>query len=196
VVPLFAATVAYADARWRAGQVLVKNWLVTGLLVGLAMVVPLHESNWFAKVIGRPLPPKLDPLRRVRHWSETARVVEAEKAKLATEGRPVFLIGSHYGITGQMSFYLPEARSAAQAQTPIVYCRSSRVPENQFYFWPGYSSRKGQNALYVDATDTPRAAPPQLLAEFETVTDLGMHDILDRGRVMRRVQLHACRGLR
>jgi membrane-associated phospholipid phosphatase len=196
VVPRFAATVADAVARWRAGERGVKPALATGMGLGLLLVVPLHESDWLGQAIDRPLPARLDPLRRVRHWSDTARLVGEERARLAAEGPPVFLIGNHYGITGQLSFYLPEARAAVRAGRPFVYFRSSDAPLNQFFFWPGYQDRKGQNALFVMPTDRPRPPPERLVAEFESVTDLGLREIRDGNRVMRRIQLYACRGLR
>jgi len=67
----------------------------------------------------------------------------------AREGKPAFIIGGHYGITGEMSFYLPEARTNI-VDRPLVYFLSSDKPENQFYFWPGYrEQRQGQNAIFV-----------------------------------------------
>ncbi len=196
VVPLFAATVAYAHARWQAGRTGAPQWLAAGVGLGLLLVVPLHETRWLDRVIGRPLPAHLDPLRRVRYWSDTARLVDEERVRLAAEGRPVFLIGNHYGITGQLSFYLPEAKEAVRAGRPFVYFRSTDTPVNQFYFWPGYQDRKGQNALFVMPTDRPRPPPERLVAEFESVTDLGLREVRDGPRVMRRIQLYACRGLR
>lgn len=196
VVPLFAATVVYAAARWRPGVRRLRATLAGGVGLGLLLVVPLHETRWLAGVIGRPLPSRLDPLRRVRGWSETARVVEAERQKLLAEGRPVFLIGNHYGITGQLSFYLPEAKAAVQAGRPWVFFRSSEAPLNQFFFWPGYQDRKGQNALFVMPTDRPRPPPERLVAEFDSVSDLGLHPVVYRGQVLRQVQLYACRNLR
>lgn len=196
VVPLFAATVAHAAARWPGGARKLRAALTGGVALGLLLVVPLHETRWLASLIGQPLPPRLDPLRRVRGWSETARVVEAERQKLLAEGRPVFLIGNHYGITGQLSFYLPEAKAAVRAGRPWVFFRSSEVPLNQFFFWPGYRDRQGQNALFVMPTDRPRPPPEQLVAEFESVSDLGLHPVVYRGQVLRQVQLYACRNLR
>ena len=84
--------------------------------------------------------------------SETANTVEAARQKLLAEGKPVFIIGSHYEITGELSFYLPEAR-AGLPDHPVVYYQSSRHPDNQFYYWPGYTDRKGQNAVYVKELD-------------------------------------------
>lgn len=196
VVPLFAATVVYAATRWRPGSRGLRAALTGGVGLGLLLVVPLHETRWLADVLGRPLPPRLDPLRRVRGWGETARVVEAQRQKLLAEGRPVFLIGNHYGITGLLSFYLPEARAAVQAARPWVFFRSSEVPLNQFFFWPGYQDRQGQNALFVMPTDRPRPPPERLVAEFESVRDLGLHPVVYRGQVLRQVQLYACRNLR
>ncbi len=196
VVPLFAGTVLWAQVRAREGSRAVPRALGWGMGLGLLLVVPLHETRWGARLLGQPLPARLDPLRRVRGWTETARVVEAERQKLLTEGRPVFLIGNHYGITGQLSFYLPEARAAVQAGRPWVYFRSSDVPLNQFFFWPGYLDRKGQNALFVMPTDRPRPPPDRLVAEFESVSDLGLRPVVVRGQVLRQVQLYACRNLR
>jgi membrane-associated phospholipid phosphatase len=196
VVPLFAASVAYADARWRGGLRGVRRALYAGVGLGLLLVVPLHETRWIARLAGQPLPARLDPLRRVRGWSETAQVVEAERQKLLAEGRPVFLIGNHYGITGLLSFYLPEAKAAVRAGQPWVFFRSSEVPLNQFFFWPGYQDRKGQNALFVMPTDRPRPPPDRLVAEFESVSDLGLRPVVVRGQTLRQVQLYACRGLR
>src|SRR5207249_6545265 len=104
------------------------------------------------------------------------------------------------------SFYLPEARTQAGRDTFVYYQKSER-PENQFYFWPGYSpQRRGQNAIYVREVDgpdlpgdwlsrwlkggkeavgildvttekIPPPAPPELLREFESVNDLGSHPV-------------------
>ncbi|MBE7504049.1 MAG: glycosyltransferase family 39 protein [Verrucomicrobiales bacterium] len=197
VVPLFAVLILYGEARWRTNE---RRWLkpawVAGLTLGLTAVTLLHESNWIAKLTGQPLPARLDPLRRVRDWDQVARVVGEERRKLAEEGRPVFVIGDHSGVTGLVSFYLPEAKQAVQAGAPFVFVRSADHPENQFFFWPGYAERRGQNAIYVIDTDRPVPAPERLVREFESVTDLGVRDITSRGRVMKRLQLFACRGLR
>jgi len=197
VVPLFAVLVAFGEARWRTPD---RRWLmpawIAGLGIGLTAVTLLHESNWIAKLTGSALPARLDPLRRVRDWDQVARLVGDARQRLAAEGRPVFLIGDHYGITGLVSFYLPEAKAAVRAGHPIVYARSADRPENQFYFWSGYAARKGENAIYMMDTSRPVAPPERLVREFESVADLGVHDILNRGRVMKRIQLFACRGLR
>ncbi|HXG46524.1 MAG TPA: glycosyltransferase family 39 protein, partial [Methylomirabilota bacterium] len=221
VAPLFCLMVIWWDRRWSAGSRLVPRWLATGVTLGAVMVVVLHDTRLIGKISGRYLPPKIDPHRRVLGWKETAALAEAARQQLRTEGRETFIIASHYGLTGQISFYLPEARRAVTT-TPLVYYRSSDRPRNQFYFWPGYrQQRPGQNAIYVDEvkpprlvrgwwkkwllgqkdiyeTDPPRGdpVPREILAEFDSVTDLGVRDVVHRGRVLRRIQLFACRGLR
>lgn len=222
ILPLFCLMVIYWEGRWRDGVRSVKSWLVAALALGFAVVLILHETNLIKEITGRPLPPDKDPLRRVRAVAETARVVNQARAQLLAEGKPVFIIGHHYGITGQISFYLPEARAGLPDQ-PLVYCRISPRPQNQFFFWPHYryrEQRQGENAIFVaelrlpkhslqrwfaslfgaPAQDPPppRPQPPpqQLLAEFSSVEDLGVQPIVYRHRAFRWVQLFACRELR
>jgi membrane-associated phospholipid phosphatase len=195
VVPLFCLAAIYWDGRWRNGARAVKGWLIAGLGVGLAVVIVAHETDLVGKITGHPLPPKPDPLTRVRAYKEMARVVGEARLKLMSEGKPVFIIANHYGITSQITFYLPEAR-AGVPDHPLVYFRSSDRPENQFYFWPGYGNRKGQNAIFVQEAHTPQPPPERIQKEFASVTDLGIHDIKYRDRVFHQIQIFECRGLR
>ena len=198
IVPLFCLMVIYWDARWRAGSRAVKTWFIAGLTLGLPLVILLHDTNLTGKLVGRALPADLDPLTRVRGWKETAQAVQTEREKLLAEGKPVFVIGAHYGITGLMAFYLPEAKRSPR-ETPLVCYQSSETPDNQFFFLPGYAQRHGQSAIYVETmkqNSTLQPPPVRLVQEFTTVTDLGQHDILYRGRVIHTVRLFACRDLR
>ena len=101
----------------------------------------------------------------MREWSDVARVVGEARQELLAEGKPVFIIADHYGLVGEISFYLPEAKAAVTSE-PLVFYRANPTPDNQFYFWPGYENRKGQNAIFVreldrDTPDAP-AAPPEV----------------------------------
>jgi hypothetical protein len=199
VLPLFCFMAIHWDGRWRQGLTAVRNWLVAGLLLGLTAVVLLHETKLIAKLTHHSLDAEHDPLLRARGWRETATVVESERRKLEGDGKPVFIIGAHYGITSLISFYIPEARAAAAARKPIVYYQSSVVPDNQFFFWSGYQDRKGQNALYVQlikAGNRPDSPPERLGREFASVTDLGVREISFGGRTIRQVRLFACRDFR
>ncbi len=124
-----------------------------------------------------------------------AKTVGAARSAFLREGKPVFIIGDHYGITSLLSFYLPEAR-AGISDRPLVYYRSSAQPENQFYFWRGYHQRKGENAIFVQEVETSQPPPEQLQKEFESVVDLGICAVSYRGRTLRQIQLFQCRYLR
>jgi membrane-associated phospholipid phosphatase/4-amino-4-deoxy-L-arabinose transferase-like glycosyltransferase len=223
VLPLFCVMVIYWDTRLRLGVSRVKTWLGIGLAFGFVAVLFFHatelwsrsfglrqavgtalrvpaETKWGQLLTERYLPVNMDPLHRVRNWSQTAQAVEGTRQVLLAEGKPVFIIADHYGFTGQFSFYLPEARADVR-EHPLVFCRSSEFPENQFYFWPGYESRKGQNAIYVRELDRdhPVAQPPpeRLESEFESVTDMGVTNVLYHDQfLLRPLQIFACRSLR
>jgi len=169
--------------------------LIAGLALGLPVIIVMHDSNLVTKVGGWRMPPRADPCRRVRGWQEASVVLGELRQDLMKEGRPVFVIGEHYGITSLFSFYLPEGKAAAVAGQPFVYCQSSEHPDNQFYFWPGYGSRRGENAIYVVEVEEPGTAPERLVKEFRSVQDLGVRDIPYRGVVFRKLQFFACREL-
>jgi hypothetical protein len=206
VLPLFCLMVAYWDMRWRLD--LAPGWrsglrkvlLAVGLFLGFSLVFVGHNTDVARKVLGHYLPVKYDPLHRVREWDTTARAVNDARRGLLSEGQPVFIISDHYGLAGQISFYLPEARQAIR-ETPLVYCRSSEIPENQFYFWPGYQEqRRGQNAIYVRELNREKPAPcpvpARLQDEFESVTDLGVTNVMYHGYLLRPLQMFACRKLK
>jgi hypothetical protein len=195
VVPLFALMVATESIWWTQHKRRTKPWLVAGLVMGFAVVGLLQATELVKVVFGKPIPAKLDPLHRVRNWSVIAGMIETERQKVLQEGKPVFLIAQHYGLTGILSFYIPEAKKSVQGE-PLVYYQRLEQPRNQFYFWPSYQMRKGQNAIYVHETDMPSKIPSQLTNDFRSVTDLGMRDAYYAGQVFRRYQLYLCRDLR
>lgn len=221
VLPMLCVMVMYWEPRFRERPGLVKTWLTTGLIVGLTAAVLIHDTRLVGKITGRPLPTQIDPLRRVRGHRETARMVGLLRDKLAREGKPVFIIGEHYGITSLMTFYQPEARARVQ-DAPIVFCQPSDRPVSQYYFWPGYAgTHAGQNALYVrerspaklargwifrwlkgetnliDPTTRalPEPAPDWLTRQFDSVTNRGLYDVRDRGQLPRRLEIFECRNL-
>ncbi|PYJ06399.1 MAG: hypothetical protein DME25_06775 [Verrucomicrobia bacterium] len=223
VLPMFCLMALYWETRWREGVRAVKGWLAAGVVLGLVALVVMHESNLIGKLAGRPLPAGVDPLRRVRAWKQTSAVVAQARQKLLQEGKPTFIIADHYGMSGEFSFYLPEAKASLGTGEPLVCCQTTLEPENQLYFWPEYQyrgRRRGQNAIYVTESEpdqpvkgwvwnwlmgreigyaeVPPPTPPPVLIrqEFESVTDLGVHEVKLGDRVFRRVQLFACRNLR
>jgi membrane-associated phospholipid phosphatase len=199
VLPLFCLMVAYWDIQWRLGPKLLKPALIAGLGLGLPLVVIGHDTELIGKFTGHLLPVNQDPLHRARGWKEVAQVAARARQELLAEGKPVFIIAGHYRLAGELSFYLGQS-GAGDIATPLVYCRSTAAPVDQFYFWPGYNARKGENAIFIMELDRDdpqsKPAPAQVCQEFESVTDLGFRAVLDHGRVLWRLQLFACRSLR
>jgi membrane-associated phospholipid phosphatase len=199
VVPLLCLMVVFWDARWRAGQSRPKGWLTAAIVVGLFVSVIGHNTDLVAKLTRWRIPVNQDPLHRVRMWSEVARTVGEVRNELLKEGKPVFIIANHYGITGLVTFYLPEARAVVK-ETPLVYYKTMPRPSNQFYFWPGYTERKGENAVFVKELDrdnpAPEPVPANIAEQFESVTDLGVRTVNYHGRPNRPLQFFACRGLK
>ena len=99
--------VVYWDTRWRLGAARIKPWLIAGLVLGFSAVLLMHNTDLIGKLTGRLLPVNQDPLHRVREWSDVARVIGEARQELLAEGKPVFIIGDHYGLVGVISFYLP-----------------------------------------------------------------------------------------
>lgn len=224
IVPLFCLMALYWEKRWREGTRQVPVWLTTGVAIGLTIMVFLLAPKLVNKFLGLPLPANLDPLRRVRGWSDTAQVVEAAQQKLQAEGTPAFIIGEHYGLTSLLAFYTDEARTRVRTE-PRIYCVTSSTPKNQFFFWPHYryrEARKGQNALFVVGLNTPHyplgtwmkavanrgpfpePVPPEIRAkvpevlheEFASIKDLGVYPVRFNGQIYHWLQVFECRGLR
>jgi membrane-associated phospholipid phosphatase len=220
VIPLFSLSVIYWEKRLKNSRPL-QILQTIGVAAGLMLVIVLHDTSLVKKITGRTLPSKLDPLARARGFGELARLVgKARMRFIAEEGKPVFIVGEHYGIVGEISFYLPEAKTNVIGQ-PLVYYLSSDKPDNQFYFWPGYrENRKGQNALFVRRIGGPtlvdgwvfkwlhgetnllrfeaqeQPPPPELVSEFESVTDLGLSRAPYPGRIFHTIQIFECRNLK
>src|SRR5262245_34667623 len=211
--------VIFWDGQWRSIASRIKAWLIIGLTIGYTIVVFLYEPDLIKHIAGRPLPPKPDHMTRARAYAESARIVMEARTNLLAEGKPVFIIGSHYQITSLLSFYIPEARTN-MVHDPLVYFLTSKRPDNQYYYWPGYQPlRKGQNALFVQERGLPPMVhgwffkwlrgetnlsedpepvepPPRMLTrEFESVKDLGLFKAYYRGRVFHTYEIYECRNL-
>ncbi len=221
IIPLFCLAAIYWWKRWEEGARALKPLLAGGLVFGAVVVLILHEPNLADKVLHRKLPAKMDLLRRVRGWKELAQVAGDARSQLEKkDGKPAFILCEHYGFTSQISFYLPEAKSRVGSD-PLVYFQAGGPPQNQFYFWPDYLDRKGQDALLVRQVDPPalrpdwlsrwwrhdpdilildtppaRPLPADIQRQFESFTDLGFRDIIAGGDIVRRVQLIQCHHLR
>jgi membrane-associated phospholipid phosphatase len=222
VIPLFCLAAIYWHDRFCAGTRAVKTWFKAGAILGFVVLLIMHWPEVVPKLTGRRLPAQLDPLRRARGWRDVGVIAGHAWANLLREGRPAFIIGDHYGMAGQISFHLPEARTNLTTR-PLVYCRSWDYPENQFFFWPGYrEQRRGESAVWIFEGDLPKldkgwlsqwwrtgaapaSGPPgglpggpseRMLKEFEQVEDLGVFYAKHKGMGYRPFRVCLCRNLR
>jgi 4-amino-4-deoxy-L-arabinose transferase-like glycosyltransferase len=202
VVPLSFLMVIYWDTFRQ--RLWVRRAFQTGLVLGALAMVVLTDTDVTRVVTGYYLPMSVDPLRRVRGWGEMARVADVARQNLLKEGKPVFFICPDYAAASEMTFYLPEARTAVPDH-PIVYCWDVERPITEFYFWPEYNyhRRKGDNAIYMNlvglvsgksSPEAPPASPPRkLIGQFRSIKYIGIFHVDFRGRPVRWVQLYECR---
>jgi 4-amino-4-deoxy-L-arabinose transferase-like glycosyltransferase len=190
---LFLFAVLWWHARFDQGSHAPVRWLAAGLAIGLPAVTFLHEPRLLEKALGFHLSEKANPVNRVRGGSALAKIVDEQRTLLMQEGVPVFLIADHYGRASLLNFYLPEAR-ALLPDRQLAYVLSSDKPQNQYWYWPSYEERSGENAIFVLNGNSRRKAPKRLRDEFASVRSLGVFKVSREGRVCSRVQLFACRG--
>lgn len=197
MLPLLAFAFLWWEDRHREGGRGARRFLVAGMALGLPLSVLLHDTNLLSKATGLTLSPKFDLLRRLRGYGQAGALVEAQYQKLLAEGRPVLVVGDHYGWTGELAFYMPSARGRAVSD-PLVTVAESPRPGNQLWFWPEYrySHRKGITVLYVGESDRPGFDPGSFGRNFESHESLGFVDVNYRGRTFHQLRFHVFRNQR
>lgn len=202
IVPLVFVMVLYWDPYRQRPWV--RRAFHTGLVLGALAMIFLTDTGVTRIVTGHYLPMSIDPMRRLRGWRDTARVVGEARQDLLKEGKPTFIICPDYTSASEITFYLPEAKAAVPGQ-PIVDCWGSDQPITEFYYWPEYRYRQrvGANAIFlnlvplVSGKSYPRTVselpPKALVSEFRNVKSLGMFHGDYRGRPVRWFQIFECR---
>ena len=129
VLPLFCLMVIYWDTKWRLGAAKLKPWLVAGLALGFVAVILGHDTDLHPQA-DRPAPArKPGPACTACGNGAKSPASRARPGRsLLAEGKPVFIIAAHYGLVGEISFYLPEAKAAVTSE-PLVFCQTSRAAD-------------------------------------------------------------------
>jgi 4-amino-4-deoxy-L-arabinose transferase-like glycosyltransferase len=204
VVPGLFLMVLYWDGHRRLPRV--RRLFHGGLILGLISMIVVSDTDVIKIVTGHHLPMSINPLRRVRGWSETARQAGGARQTLLQEGKPVFIICPGYASASEMTFYLPEAKASVPNQA-IVYCWGADKPITEFYYWPEYDYRQrvGDNAIFMkevglvsgksDPQSRPELPPDKLVRQFRSVKYIGTIHADFRGRPVRWFQLFECRDL-
>ena len=200
VLPLMFVMILYWDSLW--SRLWVRRTFYFGLVAGLLTAIFLTDTGIVKVVTGHNLPISFDPLRRIRGWHETARIVGQARNDLLKEGKPVFIICPDYSTASEVSFYLPEAQAAVKGE-PIACCWDSDKPITEFHYWPAYDfwKRTGDNAIFFEVVplhgDEPASGqiepPNELLTKFRSVKSIGRFPADFRGRPMRWLEIFECR---
>lgn len=173
--PAFVSGFILAAAVWLPLTKLRPSWRYFAYgAVGLAALqtVILHNT------LPLNLPPRMDPLDRVRGSESLAR----EVALVQQETGASFIIANQYSWASLLSFYLPEH--------PQVFLPSTVGIRNQFSFWSDYTDGYwGLSALYV--TDS-HEVPAQLEREFNSVQLVRDFFTEHKGRRIRRFFIFLC----
>ena len=195
VLFLFTALWWHHQSQTHPGSRWARRLLALGMITGFPLVLLLHNTHLLTKAFGITLSEKADPLTRVRQGQPLADLVARHWKALSAEGKPVFLISDHYGRASLLNFHLPEARLSLPDE-PLSYVLSTDHPQNQYWFWPSYTERVGENAIFVMNASAAKKAPRRLREEFNTVNSLGVYTLRNEGRAVGHVQLFACHGYR
>jgi len=177
--PCYVAGVILGVSHW-IPRVREKKWArnLTAVAVALALLetIVLHDTFWLN------LPPRRDPLTRVRGSADLARQVAALQEQFGAQ----FVIANKYAYASLLAFYLPRP-------TETFLPHSVRI-ENQFSFWPGYRKQfAAASAIFVSDSEE---IPAQLRADFAIVERIQTTESMHRGRPIKKFYLSLCRELK
>jgi hypothetical protein len=125
------------------------KWLWPAL--GGLLFILIYANNYL------PLPEKLDLTRRMKGWAELGIKTDELKKSRFNLPEKVFVFSDTYGVTAELSFYVPGQKRA--------YCVNTGRKYNQYDFWPGPLDKKGWNAIFVQK-DIEKRVPSEVKKMF------------------------------
>lgn len=180
-----------AAAFWlerASASVPARAFVLAALSLGALLSLAIANTN-LIRLAGIPLAARSDPSTRLRGWTDTARWVEAERARLDPD-RASPVIAHHYGLASELAYYGSFA-PLAEGQPEVSVLPSAR-PRNQFWFWPSPRDLRPPPDRALVVSDR-RAPPPEDFAQSCALAS--EHDIAGPGGVLRTIRIHDCRGL-
>jgi undecaprenyl-diphosphatase len=153
------------------------------LAAAAAVAVAVSVAGHVTDRLG--LPPRLDPARRLRGWSELGRAVATEVGRMP-DPRRTFLASDQYQVTSELAFYTPGR--------PPAYNFNLGRRLNQYDLWPGPEARRGWDALYVE--EGVRDLDVRVRQAFDRVDPPVVHETRRGGRVVRTFALYRAYGFR
>ncbi|MDO4766570.1 MAG: glycosyltransferase family 39 protein [Pseudomonadota bacterium] len=154
-----------------AGRRRVFVWPALGVLVFLGLHLPGYIP-WDG--------PK-NPVHRLLGWEELGSAVAKMQEEL---GGPAFTLSDEYGVTAELSFYVPGQKRA--------FCAAGSRKMNQYDFWPGPDAEQ-TNAVLVIKGRKP-TVPDSVRSMFASVGEPVMLTTTQGPRQGQTFLLFPCRG--
>jgi 4-amino-4-deoxy-L-arabinose transferase-like glycosyltransferase len=126
-----------------------------------------------------------NPVHRLRGWQDLGVQVDQAREELGGM-ESVFVFSSEYGVTAELSFYVPGQKRA--------FCLAGDRKMNQYDFWPS-PDPAAQNAVFVVKGEKSRI-PQRVLDLFESVDEPKLVTTMQGDRAGQTFTLFLCRGYR
>ena len=155
------------------------RWRFTWPVLGAVVFVFLHLQGLI------PFDSAKNPVHRLRGWQDLGAQVEAARQELGY-GDGIFVFGDEYGVTAELSFYVPGQRRA--------YCLAGGRKMNQYDLWPDPEPDM-QGAVYV-AKGRKDNIPQKVVDLFESVDAPRIVTTMHGSRQGQTFTLFLCRGFK
>ncbi|WP_456324457.1 glycosyltransferase family 39 protein [Desulfonauticus submarinus] len=114
----------------------------------------------FHSIVFIPMPGKLDVLQRMRGYEQIGHYIKQLKQTQFKNPNKIFIISDSYGITSELSFYVPGQQRA--------FCVNFGRKQNQYDIWPSPKNKIGWDAIFV-TKGIEKNIPPLLKKMFKRV---------------------------
>lgn len=153
------------------------RWRFAWPALGLVLFALLHLQAFI------PLEGEKNPVHRLRGWQDLGAQVDQARQELGGE-ESTFLFASEYGVTAELSFYVPGQKRA--------FCLAGGRKMNQYDFWPA-PDPAAQNAVFVARGEKDKI-PERVLELFESVDEPKVVTTTQGRRAGQTFTLFLCRG--
>ena len=172
ISPLFSKLPIFLSSHLPSLKI---RWLWPAL--GGLIFILIYASNYV------PLPEKLDLTRRMKGWAELGIKVDELKNSKFNLPEKVFVFSDTYGVTAELSFYVPGQKRA--------YCINTGRKYNQYDFWPGPLDKKGRDAIFVQK-DIEKNVPSEVKKMFTHIDPAIILHTKHKGRPGRTFTIFCC----
>jgi 4-amino-4-deoxy-L-arabinose transferase-like glycosyltransferase len=153
------------------------RWRFAWPALGAVVFILLHLQGFI------PFDSPKNPVHRLMGWQDLGVQVAQARDELGGE-ESVFVFGSEYGVTAELSFYVPGQKRA--------FCLAGGRKMNQYDLWPGPDSGM-QNAVFVYKGEKDKVSD-RVLPLFESVDEPRVITSTHGKRTGQTFTIFLCRG--